>query len=283
MKGIIALDIDGTLTAQTHHLPENVIAHLTSLVREGWSIVFITGRPYKWGQSTLSGLNFPYYLAVQNGAIILEMPSAHVLTRKYLDRSIFPGMDSVCKEEGTDFIIYGGYEYGDVCYYRPQKLADPLRKYLERRTKTLNENWIAVESFNDIDLKAFPSIKCFGQYKEAIILAEKIEKQVGLHVPLIRDPFDEQYYVAQATHPDVSKGQALKDLISLNGLHGPIIAAGDDLNDLTMLEAADCKVVMATAPEEILRIADVVAPPAADEGIIIGLKQAIEKLSKGKK
>jgi HAD superfamily hydrolase (TIGR01484 family) len=282
MPGIIALDIDGTLTAQTYHLPTNVADYLGGLLNKGWQIVFITGRPFKWGQATLAGLNFPHYLAVQNGAIILEMPSATVLARKYLDRSIFPAMDTVCKEEGTDFIIYAGFEYDDICYYRPKRFAPALLNYLEKRTKTLSENWVAVESYDAIELTSFPSIKCFGLCDKAVILADKIEKQVGLHVPLIRDPFDEQYYVAQATHADISKGHALTDLIALKNIQGNIIAAGDDLNDLSMLQVADCKIVMATAPEEMLRIADVGAPPAAEEGIISGLEQAIARIEKGK-
>ena len=75
MKGIIALDIDGTITADAEHLPKNVHHYLTSLAQEGWSLFFLTGRTFQWAFRTLRELPFPYAFALQNGAIILEMPA----------------------------------------------------------------------------------------------------------------------------------------------------------------------------------------------------------------
>ena len=57
---------------------------------------------------------------------------------------------------------------------------------------------------------------------------------------------------------------------------GIVIAAGDDYNDITMLKSADITVVMSTAPTEILALADIVAPPAVEMGIIEGLGKAVK-------
>ncbi len=65
---------------------------------------------------------------------------------------------------------------------------------------------------------------------------------------LIRDPFNEKYFVAQATHPEVSKGQALSDLKEFLSYSGRTIAAGDDYNDLSMLAKADIKGGHANSP-----------------------------------
>ena len=81
-RGIIALDIDGTLTDETHCIDEAVVELLTKLHQEGWILIFITGRPFAWGYRSLNVLKIPYYLSVQNGAILLEMPSQKVLKRK---------------------------------------------------------------------------------------------------------------------------------------------------------------------------------------------------------
>lgn len=276
MKGIIALDIDGTITVEHHSLPIAVANYLASLVNSGWQIVFITGRTFGWGYKVLKTLPFKYYFAVQNGAIILEMPTRKVISKRYLERSVIPKMDEVCRDEPSDYVIYAGFEYNDVCYYRPRRFSRELSNYLKRRTAQLKETWFPVDVFEEMPLDAFASVKCFGQQPSAKRLAEKIEQHLGLHVPLIRDPFDEDYFIAQATHPLISKGKALEDLIVKAGLKGIVIAAGDDRNDLSMLAAADIKVVMATAPEEILQLADIIAPPAFSEGIIKGLEQAIK-------
>jgi hydroxymethylpyrimidine pyrophosphatase-like HAD family hydrolase len=107
-------------------------------------------------------------------------------------------------------------------------------------------------------------------------LKKKIEKELGLHVPLNRDPFNEMYLVVQATHPLATKGEAVRRLSNVISHAMPVIAAGDDQNDITMLEAATIKIVMQTASREILALADIVAPSAAENGIIEGIKRALE-------
>lgn len=275
MRGTIALDIDGTLTDDST-LPVNVIIYLKSLADSGWRIIFITGRTFQSGQKTLKSLPFTYYFAVQNGAIILEMPSQRIISKRYLDRSIFEEMEDICQAQPSDFVVYSGYENNDQCYYRPNHFSPNLMEYLHRRIESYEETWHPLASYNELALDYFPSIKCFGKYESAKVLSHRIEERLGLHVPLIRDPFEIDYYVVQATHPQISKGQALKDLISRTEERGLVIAAGDDYNDVSMLEAADVKIVMATAPQDMLEKADVIARPAAEEGIIIALEAALK-------
>lgn len=276
ITGTIALDIDGTLTSDSKPIPLSVIKYLEGLVLKGWRLIFITGRTFTTGYRLLEPLSFPYYLAVQNGAIILEMPSRCIVTKKYLDRSIFPIMEEVCKDGPSDFVIYGGFEHDDVCYFRPKRFSAKLLKYLQERVLTFKENWRAFDNYDEMGLEKFPSIKCFGEYESAVELTNKIEERFKLHVPLIRDPFNESYYVVQATHPQISKGLALQDFIKLVSGQGKIIAAGDDYNDCSMFAVADVKIVMATAPQELLLEADIIAPPASEEGIIIGLEAALK-------
>lgn len=276
MRGTIALDIDGTLTVDSNHLPMKTVDYLASLVAAGWRLIFITGRTFQSSFKALSEIPFMYYLAVQNGAIILEMPSKRVIGKKYLTRSVFQELEKICQEEPSDFVVYGGFEHQDQCYYRPNRFSRELLDYLHERVSTYGETWHAVESFDDMELDNFPSVKCFGRQPSAEILAERIERGLGLHVPLIRDPFREGYYVVQATHADISKGKALEDLITLTKQRGKIIAAGDDHNDIPMLAVADVKIVMSTAPSEVLSKADIIASPAKEEGIINALEAALK-------
>lgn len=275
--GVIALDIDGTLTWGYQLISPKVAACLNELVLQGWQLVFITGRTYKGSYPLLKSLSFPYYLAVQNGASILQLPEGKIIAKKYLDRSIFEKMEIICQHAPTDFAIYGGIEHRDECYYRPKQYSSTLLNYLQARIEAYKEVWHPLESYDQMPLEEFASIKCFGNYTSALQLTQRIEAELGLHVPLIRDPFNQEYYVVQATHPKINKGQALKDVIAaFGGLCGPIIVAGDDFNDLPMLDVADVKIVMNTAPQELLQIAHVIAPSAEIEGIIVGLEAAIK-------
>jgi hydroxymethylpyrimidine pyrophosphatase-like HAD family hydrolase len=277
VKGILALDIDGTITVDHHNISSQVASFLVTLSLEGWSLIFITGRTFQWGYEVLQYIHCPYYFAVQNGAILLEMPSRKIVSKKYLDKSYLPVMENACRGEPSSFVIYGGYEYKDICYYRPKSFSPEMLEYIQSRKNTFKENWVEVNSFENLPIQEFASLKAFGTFDSAQRIISRIESQSGLHVPLIRDPFQKDRYVVQATHPHVNKGEVVKDLKTILDPSSIVIAAGDDNNDRTMLALADFKVVMATAPEDMLLIADVIAPPAEHLGIIEGLMKAIEK------
>lgn len=278
-KGLIALDIDGTITTDMQAIPKNVVQFLTELHQQGWVFVFITGRTFDFGYRVLKVLPFDYFYAVQNGAILLSMPDNQIISKKYLDISILPTMERICEGEPTDFVIYSGIEWDNLCFYRENHFSKKLLKYLEARRKAFNEEWKNIISFDELPLKEFPSLKCFGELVPAREIAEKIEQILGLHVPVIKDPFSSEYFVVQATHSKVSKGQVLQDLIKKFNYEGRIIAAGDDLNDLSMFEEAHIKIAMENAPPELKLKADIVAPPASKTGIIEGLQKAIKPLT----
>jgi Cof subfamily protein (haloacid dehalogenase superfamily) len=275
--GLIALDIDGTITSHRHELPQAVIDYFNHLHTKGWQFIFITGRPFQWGYATLKYLKFPYLLAVQNGALILEMPKQRIMDRRYLTRKELPLIEKICRQEQIGYVVYGGLEHQDWCYFQPMHWTVDQLNYLQRRTAALGEKWQALPSFQDMPLSTFASLKCFAKEEQAFRLARLIEYDLKLHAPPNKDPFDPSYYVIQATHPEATKGLALKHARQLLPMNVPVIAAGDDLNDITMLQEADYKIVMATAPQEMLALADVVAPPSNEEGIIQGLEQVLKE------
>ncbi len=278
VRGIIALDIDGTVTAQAHGLESNVIDALDRFAKEGWFFIFITGRPFQWGFLTLESLPFSYALAVQNGALLLEMPSRKILTRKYLTREILPQLEKISQECETDFVIYSGLENDDWCYYRSAFLPASLQNYGLQRAAFLGEKWRMLQAFSDLPVPRFSSVKFFAKDKHAFTISQRIEKELGLHAPPNRDPFNPDFFVIQATHPQANKGFVLKAFIQKMKFSGPIIAAGNDHNDCSMLQAAHVKIVMANAPPDVLAMADILAPPASQQGIIQGLSDAIYRL-----
>ncbi len=275
MKGIIALDIDGTITAEKHSCPLEVIQYLTFLANQGWKLIFITGRSYMWAQKALALMPFDYYLAVQNGAIILEMPSKNIVYKRYLPKSILSDVKSLSSRESSDVVIYGGFEYQDICYYRPDAFEKKMLDYVEQRKEALKENWIKISTFEECPLDSFPSIKSFGLFDSAKRIASFFENSINLHAPIVRDPFNSDYFVIQATCQEVNKGQALTDFICRFPSVPCVIAGGDDENDIPMLKLADIRVVMETAPRQVQELAHILAPSADKMGIIAGLSEAV--------
>lgn len=274
MKGWITLDIDGTITTELRSIPAPVISHLTQLNQEGWNIAFITGRALCYTDMPLKGISFPYFLAVQNGADILEMPSKRLISRSYLDHKVIGAIDQAYVNEKEDFILYSGYEKGDFCYYRPSRYSSKLLSYLKKLGALSVEPWRPLDSFDFGHEDYFPMVKCLGPQEEMKKIHSTLAQIENVDVTLIRDPFsDDGFYLNLVTSQKATKGKAVQKLRDFSG-GGLIIAAGDDLNDTSMIEAADIGIVMQTAPQSLLDKAHIIAPPAAQMGIIQGLKKA---------
>lgn len=268
--GLLAIDIDGTLTHEAHRVSPEVIDALERFVSEGWALYFITGRNFSWAMRVLSQLKVPFYLAVLNGALILEMPSARVMRKTYLAKEDLLDLDHLLAQEHHDYLLYSGNEGQDKVYHRKAPSA-----YMQKRAQHLNEEWVHVTDFASLPFSDFPTIKWVGEREKLEGIAAQVVKKFGWYVPVIRDPVDHDFCLAQASSPKANKGIALE----LMAHHRPVIAAGDDLNDLPMLMLADVKVVMYDAPPALKEIADVIAPSVYQNGLIDGLKEAMRRLN----
>ncbi len=279
VQGLIALDIDGTITDETHVIHPEVAAFLKLHYDLGWEFIFITGRSFQWAYQTLSILPFPYGLAVQNGALLFDIPTKALLATKQLDCKIIPKLEAISTEHGLDCVIYGGFLNNDRCFYRPDFYHPDLLSYLLSRKSSINEHWQEIEHYSELPLKEFASIKYFSPRETAESISQLISERLSLYAPDIRDPYDSHYCVIQATHPEATKGHVLEKYRAIKNIKGPIIAAGDDKNDLPMLLKATIPIVMSHAHPSLLEIAQIIAPPASQKGIITGLSHAIKKLS----
>lgn len=276
--GWIALDIDGTITDQTHHAPPQVIEFLHSLEKKGWSLVFITGRTFSFGYSVMKQFDFHYYLAVQNGADILYMPHRDLVARHYLDDQIIPILEQVYRGEKEDFLVYSGYERGDFCYYRPERYSTKLIAHLNKLMTLSPEPWKTVTNFDFERGLSFPLAKCLGTKESMQRINRILQDFPQISATMIRDPLADDIYLNLVTSKLATKGNALSIVQDVLGEGGPVIAAGDDLNDISMLEAADIKIVMTSAPEEMHKMATILAVHGDQHGIIEALKKATDRV-----
>ena len=274
-KGWIALDIDGTITLDKYSVPKEVVAFLRSLHREGWNIAVATGRPLAFALMALSEFNFPYIFLAQNGSAVLEMPSKKFLFKSYIPFSSIPFIEKAYEGIDSDFLIYAGYEKGDFCYWRPQRLSKEDLHYLTNLQNRQKEKWQEVARYEGPELHSFPLVKCFGNEPRMNLVAKRLRASGQFEVAKLKDPFEEGYYLLLVTDRAVSKGSSLTQVFALKGRGERVIAAGDDENDISLLKVADITIAMAHAPESVQEIATLIAPPTKDHGIIQALQIAL--------
>ncbi|MBI2812350.1 MAG: HAD family phosphatase [Candidatus Melainabacteria bacterium] len=271
--GWIALDIDGTITDETHRAPPAAVNYLKSLEKKGWEIVFITGRTFSFGYHVVKEFDFPFYLALQNGADILFMPHKERVAQHYLDDKVLPILEEAYRNEKEDFLVYAGYQHGDFCYYRPEKYSPHLSEHLNKIMALSPEPWKAVKNFDFEKGLSFPLAKCLGTKEAMQRINTRLQAHPDISATLIHDPLGKDIYLNLVTQKLATKGNALHIVQQVLPDGGPVIAAGDDLNDISMLQRADVKIVMPKAPHSMHAMATIMA----EKGIIDALEQAIKQ------
>ncbi|OGN56191.1 MAG: hypothetical protein A3D96_01905 [Chlamydiae bacterium RIFCSPHIGHO2_12_FULL_44_59] len=271
-KGWIALDIDGTITLDKYSVPQEVTQYLRKKVQEGWSLLMTTGRPYTFASMALSQFDFPYFFSLQNGSLVMTMPSKKVLLKRDIPDHAIAFVEQAYHGIPSDFVIYAGYELGDFCYWRPRRFSPEELHYLEDVQKRQKESWKAVDVFEQLAPGHFPLIKCFGNEPRMKQVKKKLEETGKFQLAKIRDPFVEGCVILLVTDEKASKGNAFIEVLKKMGREGVIIAAGDDENDISLLNVADVKIAMHHAPESLQRVASFIAPPTRDLGIIQALE-----------
>lgn len=273
---IIALDIDGTITLEKDTLSKEITAYFKQLFLKGHQICFLTGRTFAFGSKPISKLDFPHFFSAQNGSIILQMPEKKITKKNYMTKLALPVIEQAYEDIKGDFVIYSGFELGDFCYYRKNRFSNDELNYLDGLQKRQEKKWINLTGFENLPIETFPFIRCFGSYEDMEKIQNILSKSNLFELAINKAVFHESYYILQVTDIDASKGKALKFLKEMLGKDKLIIAAGDDRNDIPMLEIADKKIVIETAPDFMKQTADFIAKGPDKLGIIEALDKMIQ-------
>lgn len=278
-KVVFASDIDKTLTDERHIIPDEVVNYLEGLHKKGWEIVLLTGRTFSFAMMSLEKIDFPFYLAIQNGAEVLKMPEKKMIFQNFLDKQVVYELDKIYHHFEEDFLIYSGLERGDFCYYRTTKFSPFFIDYLERLKKISAGEWVEFGALHEIYQKGFPLIKGLGNSLSLQKIQGKLDDLALVTSSLITDTVDPTLPLLLITHQDVNKGTIFKKILEREGWACPTIAAGDDNNDIPLLQAADIGIAMKTGSKELQLHADILGTSSIERSIIPALEEAQIKLN----
>jgi Cof subfamily protein (haloacid dehalogenase superfamily) len=247
---LLALDIDGTLLDEQSHLPainRNAVAEAAA---RGIEIALVTGRRYDFATPIARQFPCPLTMIVNNGALVKSSAGdthfvnllPHGIAARVLDQTgAFRDLASVCfNRPRKSQVIYERIDW-----------EDPLRGgYFER-----NREYLAEMSPLRNCLTEDPIQVMFTGYANQIREVETLLSEL---------PFASEYSLAMTIYDkrdfglvDViaagcSKGATLAEWVRRRGWsRDDVMAIGDNLNDMEMLQFAGLPVVMGNSVPEL--------------------------------
>jgi Cof subfamily protein (haloacid dehalogenase superfamily) len=255
---LIAIDIDGTLMPSTGPKisPRNCAA-LQAAEAAGIEIVISTGRRQAYAMPLIAqvGLSESSVMISSNGAVVRGF-DGHLLDRRFLAAETARQLCFQLQGYGTLVFTFDREGVGALVIESFQQLHARIDRWVEANKPYLVE-FQPIERAFDAGEEPIQGMIC-GTVAEMVeaekqLLMSDVAGQIAMH----RTEYAARNLsILDLLPPGCSKGAALDSLARIRGLEREeIMAIGDNLNDLEMLEYAGRAVVMANASEEIRALA----------------------------
>ena len=208
--------------------------------------------------------NYKGFVIAYNGAQIIDMTDGKLLFDKHIDCELIPYLDKKAKKNGFSIFTYSE----DAIY-----TDSPFDAHIVREAEL---NGLPIYGVDD-----FPAAIDFNPCK-CILVSDDEENLVGLEnhwkkkLPGTADVFRSEDYFLEVVPPTVDKGNALALLMEMLKMEREeVIAIGDGVADVPMLQLAGLSVAMGNARDSVQACADTVTLPNSQEGVAVAIEKNV--------
>jgi hydroxymethylpyrimidine pyrophosphatase-like HAD family hydrolase len=270
-RGILALDIDGTLLGPPDWLlTERTKRAVHAAGEAGWIVTIATGRSWAMTKPIADELRLEIPLIASNGAEIRDTLTGEILLYNPLPEAATGPIVRELVRRGVQPVLNEDLRTGERLLTGPAErdgevtgpwLAGVLARAPDRVVRLPYEELVAVGDALRLIVFDRP---------ERLRGLETLATDLGLEVHSFTYPLDEDATAAgmEILHPHGTKAAALRVLAARFGLTmAEVVAVGDGYNDVEMLAEAGLGVAMGQATAEVRARANVTIGSAAEDGL----------------
>jgi len=274
MIRLVAIDIDGTLLDSRWQLPERNREAICAAVGAGVEVAIVTGRRYDFARPIIALLPCPVTAIVSNGAIVRSSDGAtrlrHLLSRA-VARSVLAAAGAY--RDGAA-LIFDRPRDGQVVFERIDWNHPSRRGYAER-----NREFIIEVDPLEAALTEDPIQVMFNggvaPMRGLVGLLRALPSSRGFAVA-VTEYVDRDFSLVDVLPAGCTKGATLAGWARIQGYaRHEVMALGDNLNDVEMLEAAGVPVVMGNAVPALLDRGWPITGTNDDAGVAAAIHQFV--------
>jgi Cof subfamily protein (haloacid dehalogenase superfamily) len=281
---LIAIDIDGTLMPSTGpKISSRNCAALRAAEAAGIEIVIATGRRQAYAMPLIAqvGLDENSVMISSNGAVIRGF-DGQLLDRRFLPVETARQLCVALRGYGTMVFTFDREGTGALVIESLQQLHARIDRWVEANRPYLVEVQPLERAF-DAGEEPIQGMVCGTVAEMLAAQRQLLLSDVGGQIAMHRTEYAARNLsILDLLPPGCSKGAALDSLARIRGLErNQIMAIGDNLNDLEMLEYAGRAVVMANAGEEVLSLAMrrgwEITASNNDDGVALAVEEVVRQ------
>ncbi len=257
MYKLLATDLDGTLIGDDFKIPEINKEYIKKAIDKGINFCLCSGRSYmslERFERELGIIGENTYGICYNGGVVYETLSRKVIRDVRLSRDLAIEILSELKKFDVGTVVY----VGDKLI--AERETEVIKTYVKKSGVPLN----IIGSFEEIQ-DDISKVLVKGEYSAL----KEVESYMH---PLFKERCND-FFTAndlyEFTNLNATKGEGIKFLANHLGVNiGDVIAVGDNLNDLHMIEAAGLGVAVNNSVSEAKAIANYVTENDNNNGAV---------------
>lgn len=280
---LIGIDIDGTLLDSGWAIPEANQRAIAAATDRGIEIVLVTGRRFDFALPIANRIPGPLTMMVNNGALI-RAKTGETFHRQLLDREAARRVLGATPEyrSGTT-VVFDRPRENQIIFESLDLTNNSRREYWERNRQFIGEaspleSCLIEDPIQVMFTGGVEAMRDIAGRLRAIDGAGDDSLATRGFSVFVTEYVEKDFSLVDILHPRVSKGRALETWAQMRGYRREeVMAIGDNLNDLEMLEFAGMAVVMGNGVNELKRNGWMVTGTNDEAGV----GSAIEKYALG--
>lgn len=276
-KGILALDIDGTLTGPDGEIGERTQRAVHHAGEAGWIVTIATGRSWAGTKPVADLLNLRLPIVSFNGALVRDSVTAEILHYIPLPQEIVGTVVPALVESGLQPMVTEDVRAGERTFVGPSEHDGVHTAYwLDYAQKNLNST---------IERLPHGELAQIG-HATRIVVFDAVERLRGIeqigagreadYRVHVNEVFGGETDWVQFMHPSSTKAYALEWLARQYGLTmSDVIAVGDGYNDVEMLAEAGFGVAMGNAFDDVKAHAEITIGHHLDDGLAAFIEERL--------
>ena len=257
-------DLDGTLLDRSAAVTPRTAEIINSLIQQGMNFTFATARSIHSARDITSALKINVPCILMNGVSIYDLNRNKYISNHYIPEAASEEIVAAFRKNGLKCFMYKMCGEELIAFYTSFG-SEAMREFAELRKKRFNKPYIQCSDILAESDERTVYFNALGEYDQLKCVQEAVDKIRGVGCAFYIDTYSGKWFL-EIFSDKASKANGIRQLKELYGFER-IVCFGDNLNDLSMFEAADLRIAAGNARPEVKEAADIVIGPNTRDGV----------------
>lgn len=251
MKTLFVSDLDGTLLGADRKVSEESVRLINEAIGDGAMFSVATARTPATVGPLLDGVKSPLPFIVMTGAAIWDREANRYVYAAFHREETARRLVELYRRHGLSTFVYILGDDDVIHIYHMGDMSGLEREFMEERLHTPYKDFHILDKEEGELPEKLDKVLLFYSMRsteEVRRVYDEIKDSDELRAVFYHDMYGEEVALMEVFGPEASKANAVCRLAEMVGAER-IVAYGDNVNDIPILEAADDAVVVENAVE----------------------------------